>query len=83
MPADLVLIAIGFVHPAHDDIVGALGVDIDTRGNVAAKVFETSRPNVFAAGDARVGQSLIVTAIAEGRRCARAVDRRLRELTPG
>jgi glutamate synthase (NADPH/NADH) small chain len=79
MPADLVLIAIGFVHPAHDDVVGALEVDTDRRGNVAAKVFETSRPNVWAAGDARVGQSLIVTAIAEGRRCARAVDRKLRE----
>ncbi len=79
MPADLVLIAIGFVHPAHDDVVAGLGLETDKRGNVAGKVFETSRPGVYAAGDARVGQSLIVTAIADGRRCARAVDRALRE----
>jgi glutamate synthase (NADPH/NADH) small chain len=82
MPADLVLIAIGFVHPAHDDVVAGLGLDLDKRGNLAAKVFETSRPSVYAAGDARVGQSLIVTAIADGRRCARAVERRLREAQP-
>ena len=72
LPADLVLIAIGFLHPAHDDVVAGLGLELDRRGNVAAKTFETSRPGVYAAGDARVGQSLIVTAIAEGRRCARA-----------
>ena len=78
LPADLVLIAIGFTHPCHDDVVAGLGLDLDRRGNVAAKTFETSRPGVYAAGDARVGQSLIVTAIAEGRRCARLVDRRLR-----
>ena len=82
MPADLVLIAIGFVHPAHDDVVAALGLKTDARGNLAGKVFETSRPGVYSAGDARVGQSLIVTAIADGRRCARAVDRKLRELSP-
>jgi glutamate synthase (NADPH/NADH) small chain len=79
MPADLVLIAIGFLHPAHDDIVAGLGLETDGRGNVAAKTFATSRDDVYAAGDARVGQSLIVTAIADGRRCARAVDRKLRE----
>jgi glutamate synthase (NADPH/NADH) small chain len=79
MPADLVLIAIGFVHPAHDDVVAGLGLETDKRGNVAAKTFTTSRDGVYAAGDARVGQSLIVTAIADGRRCARAVDRALRE----
>ena len=79
MPADLVLIAIGFVNPAHDDVVGALGIDTNSRGNLDAKAFATSREGVWAAGDARVGQSLIVTAIAEGRRCARAVDCALRE----
>jgi glutamate synthase (NADPH/NADH) small chain len=79
IPAGLVLIAIGFLHPAHDDAVAALGLETDRRGNVAAKAFATSRDGVYAAGDARVGQSLIVTAIAEGRRCARAIDRRLRE----
>ncbi|HEY8000805.1 MAG: glutamate synthase subunit beta [Vicinamibacteria bacterium] len=82
IPAELVLIAIGFVHPAHDDVVAGLGLETDKRGNLAAKTFETSRPAVYAAGDARVGQSLIVTAIADGRRCARLVDRRLREAVP-
>jgi glutamate synthase (NADPH) small chain len=78
LPADLVLIAIGFLHPSHDDVVAGLGLEVDRRGNVGAKLFETSRPGVFAAGDARIGQSLIVSAIAEGRRCARIVDRHLR-----
>jgi glutamate synthase (NADPH/NADH) small chain len=81
MPADLVLIAIGFVHPAHDDVVAGLGIELDKRGNLAAKTFATSREDVYAAGDARVGQSLIVTAIADGRRCARTVDRALRQRT--
>ncbi len=79
LPADLVLIAIGFVHPDHDGPVAELGLELDSRGNLRAPAFRTSRENVYAAGDARVGQSLIVTAIAEGRRCARALDRRLRE----
>jgi glutamate synthase (NADPH/NADH) small chain len=81
--ADLVLIAIGFTHPAHDDVVGELSLELDGRGNVAAGDFHTSQPGVFAAGDARVGQSLIVTAIAEGRRCARVVDRWLRQPAAG
>ena len=74
-PADLVLIAIGFSHPEHEGLVDELGVDLDARGNVKAAVHETSVAGVFACGDARVGQSLVVTAIAEGRRCARVVDR--------
>ena len=78
LPAELVLIAIGFTHPAHDDVVGELGLELDGRGNVLADDFATASAGVFAAGDARVGQSLIVTAIAEGRRCARVVDRWLR-----
>jgi glutamate synthase (NADPH/NADH) small chain len=78
LPAELVLIAIGFTHPAHGDVIGELDLALDDRGNVNACDFVTSRPGVFAAGDARVGQSLIVTAIAEGRRCARVVDRWLR-----
>ncbi|MGH2762189.1 MAG: glutamate synthase subunit beta [Thermoleophilaceae bacterium] len=73
--ADLVLIAIGFSHPEHDGAVEQLGVELDARGNVRAPVYETSAAGVFACGDARVGQSLVVTAIAEGRRCARVVDR--------
>ncbi len=83
MPADLVLIAIGFVHPAHDDVVaGARPRDSTSAATSPAKAFATSRDGVYAAGDARVGQSLIVTAIADGRRCARAVDRRLRDAEP-
>ena len=74
-PADLVLIAIGFGHPEHEGLVEGLGVDLDARGNVKAAVYESSEPGVFACGDARMGQSLVVTAIAEGRRCARVVDR--------
>jgi len=74
-PADLVLIAIGFSHAEHEGLVEDLGVDLDARGNVKAAVYETSESGVFACGDARVGQSLVVTAIAEGRRCARVVDR--------
>jgi glutamate synthase (NADPH) small chain len=76
-PADLVLIAIGFSHPEHEGLVDQLGVDLDARGNVKAAVYETSEPGVFACGDARMGQALVVTAIAEGRRCARVVDRYL------
>jgi glutamate synthase (NADPH/NADH) small chain len=76
-PADLVLIAIGFSHPEHEGAVEELGVDLDARGNLKAPVYATSEPGVFACGDARVGQSLVVTAIAEGRRCARVVDRHL------
>ncbi|MEA2295982.1 MAG: glutamate synthase small chain [Solirubrobacteraceae bacterium] len=75
-PADLVLVAIGFTHPEHEGLVAGLGVELDARGNVKAGAsFATSVDGVFACGDARRGQSLVVTAIAEGRRCARAVDR--------
>ena len=75
LPADLVLVAIGFAHPEHEGIVAALELELDARGNVRAPAYASSRPGVFAAGDARRGQSLVVTAIADGRRCARAVDR--------
>jgi glutamate synthase (NADPH) small chain len=77
LPADLVLIAIGFSHPEHAGAVEQLGLELDRRGNVKAPAYASSRPGVFAAGDARIGQSLVVNAIAEGRRCARVVDRHL------
>jgi glutamate synthase (NADPH/NADH) small chain len=75
--ADLVLLAMGFVHPVHEGMLKALGVALDPRGNVAADTerYATSIPGVFAAGDMRRGQSLVVWAIREGRQCARAVDR--------
>ena len=79
LPAELVLIAIGFLHPEREGPIDDLGLRLDRRGNIAAKTFESSEPGVFVAGDCRVGQSLVVTAIAEGRRCARLVDRSLRE----
>ena len=75
--ADLVLLAMGFLHPEHEGVVDQLGVEKDPRGNVKAGTYETSVPGVFAAGDARRGQSLIVWAINEGRQCARMVDRYL------
>jgi glutamate synthase (NADPH/NADH) small chain len=80
--ADLVLVAIGFTHPEHDGVLSDLGLDLDARGNVSAPLFATSRDRVFTAGDARMGQSLIVNAIADGRRAARIIDRRLREPEP-
>lgn len=76
VPADLVLLAMGFVHPVHEGAVDELGVAKDGRGNVQASYseFQTSVPKVFVAGDARRGQSLVVWAIAEGRKAARAID---------
>jgi glutamate synthase (NADPH/NADH) small chain len=72
-PADLVLLAMGFLGP-EQQLLEALGVERDNRSNAAAPAYATSVPSVFAAGDARRGQSLIVWAIDEGRRCAAAVD---------
>ncbi len=76
LDADLVLLAMGFVHPVHDGLVDGLGIDKDARGNVKADTLSylTSNPKVFAAGDIRRGQSLVVWAIREGRHAARAVD---------
>src|SRR5204863_1518419 len=76
LDAQLVLLAMGFVHPVHDGMLKALGVDLDQRGNVRANLqdYQTSLKKVFSAGDMRRGQSLVVWAIREGRLCARAVD---------
>ena len=75
LPADLVLLAMGFVHPEHPGIVTDLGLKLDRRGNVEVDPqFMTSVPGVFAAGDCQRGQSLVVWAIAEGRKAARNVD---------
>jgi len=75
--ADLVLLAMGFVHPLHEGMIKALDVALDARGNVSADTqsYHTSLPKVFAAGDMRRGQSLVVWAIREGRQCAHAVDK--------
>jgi glutamate synthase (NADPH/NADH) small chain len=79
IPTELVLLAMGFVHPVHEGLVKDLGLRLDPRGNVLADVdgFATSEPGVFAAGDCRRGQSLVVWALWEGREAARAVDRYL------
>ncbi|MDA0225765.1 MAG: glutamate synthase subunit beta, partial [Proteobacteria bacterium] len=78
LPADLVLLAMGFVSPVQS-MLEAFGVARDARGNAQASTegvgsYLTSQPKVFAAGDLRRGQSLVVWAIREGRQCARAVD---------
>ena len=75
IPADLVLISVGFLHPDTTTLVDQLPVDLDGRGNVARNdKFATSQDGVFACGDAGRGQSLVVWAISEGRSCAAAVD---------
>ena len=76
LKADLVLLAMGFVSPRHEGFVEQAGVDIDPRGNVKATVedYRTSQPRIFACGDMRRGQSLVVWAIREGRQAAQAVD---------
>jgi glutamate synthase (NADPH/NADH) small chain len=79
IPADLVLLAMGFVHPVHEGMLKSLGLALDPRGNVRATTdnYRTSIDNVFAAGDMRRGQSLVVWAIREGRQAAHAVDEHL------
>jgi glutamate synthase (NADPH/NADH) small chain len=80
LKADLVLLAMGFLHPQHEGVVEQAGAELDGRGNLKAGASHaTTTPGVFAAGDARRGQSLIVWAINEGRQCARMVDRYLRK----
>jgi glutamate synthase (NADPH/NADH) small chain len=76
LKADLVLLAMGFVSPVQEGLLEALGVERDPRQNVQANTddYRTSVDKVFAAGDMRRGQSLVVWAIREGRQCARAVD---------
>ena len=75
LPAQLVLLAMGFLGPEQEGLVQQLGVDLDGRGNVARdRDYMTSVPGVFVAGDAGRGQSLIVWAIAEGRSAAHGVD---------
>ena len=76
LKADLVLLAMGFVHPVQEGMVETLGLKLDPRGNVDANTeeYRTSVDKVFAAGDMRRGQSLVVWAIREGRQCARSID---------
>ncbi len=79
LQADLILLAMGFLGPQKQGLLGQAGVELDARGNVAASVtdYRTSDPQIFACGDMRRGQSLVVWAIREGRQAARAVDEML------
>ena len=77
--ADLVTLAMGFVHPVHEGMLQELDIELDGRGNIKGDTegqdaYKTSIAGVFSAGDMRRGQSLVVWAIREGRQCARAVD---------
>ncbi len=76
LPCQLVLLAMGFMHPQKEGLLEKLGVDLDSRGNVKAAEgkYQTSIPKIFSAGDMRRGQSLVVWAISEGREAARKVD---------
>lgn len=76
LKAELVLLAMGFVHPVHEGLLKTLGVDLDQRGNVRAATtnYQTSVAKVFSSGDMRRGQSLVVWAIREGRQCAASID---------
>jgi glutamate synthase (NADPH/NADH) small chain len=79
IPADMVLLAMGFVAPVTDDMVATLGLELDGRGNVKAddREYRTSKAKVYVAGDMRRGQSLVVWAIREGRQAAHAIDKAL------
>ena len=76
LKADLVLLAMGFVHPVHEGMIENLKIGLDDRGNINANTeeYQTSLDKIFAAGDMRRGQSLVVWAIREGRQCAHAID---------
>jgi glutamate synthase (NADPH/NADH) small chain len=77
IPADLVFLAMGFLHPVEEGMIADLDVDLDQRGNVKANDvdYQTSHGKVFVAGDMRRGQSLVVWAIREGRQAAHAIDK--------
>ena len=77
LEVDLVLLALGFTGPVKHGMVEQFGVTLDGRGNIATDNFASSVPGIFAAGDMRRGQSLVVWAISEGRKAAAAVDKHL------
>ncbi|MGY2575783.1 glutamate synthase subunit beta [Vibrio sp. C8] len=74
IPCDMAFLAMGFLHPEPHGVLAQLDIALDERGNVATKDFATSQEGVFAAGDMRTGQSLVVRCINEGRECARSID---------
>jgi glutamate synthase (NADPH/NADH) small chain len=79
LQADLILLAMGFVHVEHGPLIKELGIDLDDRGNIVTNSWQTSNPKVFSAGDAVSGASLVVRAIQAGRKTAEAVDQFLKQ----
>jgi glutamate synthase (NADPH/NADH) small chain len=79
LDADIVLLAMGFLHVTHEGLIAELGLELNQRGDVAVKNFQTSQPWVFAAGDTITGASLVVRAIDSGRSAAAAIDQWLRD----
>ena len=78
LDADLVLLAMGFLHPEHEGMLSDAGIDLDARGNVMTDANKmTNVPGIFSAGGMARGQSLVVWALAEGREAARGVDQYL------
>ena len=74
LEADLAILAMGFVHVVHEGLVKNLGLQLDGRGNISVKNYQTSEPWVFAAGDSASGASLVVSSIDSGRRAAEAMN---------
>lgn len=79
IPCDLALIAIGYAHPLKEGLLDYLSIDLDKKGNIIVKDWQTNVPGVFAAGDVHRGQSLVVWAISEGREAAKAIDEYLED----
>jgi len=79
LDADLVLLAMGFLHVSHSELAKDLALKLDARGNVAVENYQTSQPGVFAAGDTVSGASLVVSAIDSGRKTAAAIDNWLKK----
>lgn len=78
VPCELALLAVGFLHPQYEGLLKDLQLELDERGNVKTNYYKTSVDNIFAAGDMRRGQSLVVWAISEGRAAAKAIDEAIR-----
>ena len=77
---DLVLLAMGFVHPEHNQMVTGLGLELDSRGNIKTdEEYATNKEGIFTAGDSQTGASLVVRAINHGLRAGKAVDRYLKK----
>lgn len=80
LPADMVLLAMGFVHIEHNGLIQQLNLELDDKGNIKVNQYQTSNPRVFAAGDSISGASLVVRAIASGRQAAQAIDRFVKQI---